>query len=559
MNPYRYIRWILLGMSLLAILGLAGMNAYSLYALHENKVQSTVEKQKRQLMEYSNQARNRFRYPINELWRMDMDYIQASLHTPETVADDLLSAMMSVSSDSMFTEIFLNPVECLDCTLHDSPIWKFDNDKKTFRVYSGYNHLVTDGLALAKTRMNALATEYRWTTRVLFDAHHSMTIALVNPDRQAIIGYLIFLIDREYLVNEFLGPKILQTFGTSEESGIVVWLHDWTKNQVLATNDHEMPYSYQSVDVIQNFPDLLNDWNLKAAFTSNPSIAASRVSLTRNLVMLIGAMFLLLGALFFMFFTAQRERSLAQRQTLFLANVTHELQTPLSVILAAGENLSDGRVTDPGRIQSYGNHIYTESMRLRHMIDRLLDVARSESARPRQQPQAVDLIAFTQDYLRKKSGYLESLDVQTHIDMPETLPDVVVDPYDLNSILNNLVDNAVKYSPGKKFVGIHLTNNAGSVKMSVSDRGIGIPRDSLKYIFDKFFRVEDTLTAQTKGHGLGLSIVKDLVLRNNMTIKVNSSPGLGTTFTLSFPLSEHHHHTVVSSPNEQKESADVYK
>jgi signal transduction histidine kinase len=71
--------------------------------------------------------------------------------------------------------------------------------------------------------------------------------------------------------------------------------------------------------------------------------------------------------------------------------------------------------------------------------------------------------------------------------------------------------------------------------------------------------VEDTLTAQTKGHGLGLSIVKDLVLRNNMTIKVNSSPGLGTTFTLSFPLSDSQNHTIASSPNEQKKTADVYK
>jgi len=297
-------------------------------------------------------------------------------------------------------------------------------------------------------------------------------------------------------------------------------------------------YSYQSVDFIQNFPDLLNNWNLKAAFTANPDIAASRASLTRNLFVLAGAMLLLLGAFVFMFFTAQRERSLAQRQALFLANVTHELKTPLAVISAAGENLSDGRVTDPVRLKSYGTHIFNESLRLRTMIDRLLDVARSNTKNVRIRKTQTHLPDFLQDYLKKKKSYLESHDVILHLDIDEKAPEIEVDQSDLQSILDNLIDNAVKYSPEGKFIEIRTSSNSERASLMVKDKGVGIPKEFQKYIFDKFFRVEDALTAQTKGHGLGLSIVKDLTVRNGGTVSVSSSPGKGSVFTIRFPVTD---------------------
>ncbi len=539
MKHRRYVRWVLLAMGLIAVIGLSGMNVYSLYALHENKVQNSVEKQKRQLLEYTNQVRSRFRHPVRNLWQLDMEVIQSSLDSPSHVHSGLLEIIDTSSRDSVFSEIYFSLPDCAACDYLGAIIWKYHRQRGQFVETTEYNQLVSDGLAMARTRMNALVHEYRWSTRVIFDTQNSMTIALINPANREIIGYLLFVINRDYLINSYMGPKLLDTFGEDHESGIVVWLHDWTKNEVLATTSPNVPYSYRSVDFIQNFPDLLNDWNLKAKFTSNPAITASQATLKRNLIVLGGAVFLLLSTFIFMFITAQRERSLAQRQSLFLANVTHELKTPLSVILAAGENLSDGRVSDPSRLKSYGSHIYNESLRLHNMIDRLLDVARINTQSVSIHKKKTDLAGLAHNYLQKKQGYFESYHVNVHFESEKDLPEILVDQHDMYSILDNLIDNAVKYSPDEKFLGIRIFKNGSRICLAIADQGIGISKESQKYIFDKFYRAEEAMTAHTRGHGLGLSIVKDLIHRNGGIVSVHSVPNKGSEFVLEFPIVYH--------------------
>ncbi len=538
-----------MAVGLFAIIGLTGMNVYSLYALHDNTVENSVEKQKRQLFEYTDQVRSRFRYPLNELWNLDMQDIRDSFTAPSEVSAELIGAIRTAGDDPLFSDIYLALPENNNSRETGEPVWRFNSTSGRFEDTREYNRHVRDGLAMAQTRMNAHINDYRWSTRIIFDSHFSMTIALVDSEYREIVGYLVFLIDREYLVDKFMAPKLVDMFGTGEEEGIIVWLHHWTNDEVLATTDPEVPYQYRQVDVIQNFPDLLNDWNLKASFTTNPDIAASRTTLTRNLLVLGGAVILLFAAMIVIFFTAQRERALAQRQTLFLANVTHELQTPLSVILAAGENLSDGRITNTERLKSYGKYIYRESIRLRTMIDRLLDVAKSNTDDLRIEKKPVQLAEFARKLLDEKQSYLESYQVELHFDADEDLPDIFMDPHDLQSIFNNLIDNAIKYSPGEKYLGIRIRKNKNHIDLVIEDHGMGISRQSQKYIFDKFFRVENALTAQTKGHGLGLTIVKDIISRNQGTIRVASTPKKGTTFTVSFPVMESREHTASDKIN----------
>ena len=529
-------------MGLTAVIGLTGMNVYSLYALHENTVMNTVEKQKRQLLEYTNQVRSRFRQPLSELWRIDMEQVQNTVSSasasPDSIPGDLIEIVDESQRDGLYSNIYFALPSCEACDNHGAPIWHYDPASGRFKETTNYSRFVTDGLAMANTRMNTLVHDYRWSTRVFFDTQNSMTIALINNRNREIVGYLNFLVDPEYLVNEYLGPKLVDTFGAGEEAGIIVWLHDWTKNEVLATTATGVTYNYQKVDFIQNFPDLLDDWNLKVSFTDNPDIAASQASLTRNLIVLGAAVILLIGAFVFMFLTAQRERELAQRQAYFLANVTHELKTPLSVILAAGENLSDGRIVDQKRLKSYGSHIFNESLRLRKMIDRLLDVAKSGTAQPDTDKRRIYPIDFISNYLDTKQSYFETNNVEVVFNSENDIPAIYIDPSHLHSILDNLTENAVKYSPDEKYIGIYLTSNSGYINLKIEDHGAGIPKSSQKYIFDKFYRVEDTLIASTKGHGLGLSIVKDLVGRNGGTINVKSVPNKGSAFTVSFPVAQ---------------------
>ncbi len=560
MKKNHILRWLFLAMGLTTVIGLTGMNVYSLYALHDNTVKNSIEKQKRQLLEFSNQVRSRFRYPLSDLRKIDMTNLQKQLDIPDHIPEELAEIIRKTSEDSLFSQIYLTPPDCRVCDRYGAPVWVYNKYIDRFEETKNYSPLVSDGLAIARTRMGTLANGYRWNARIIFDAHNSMTITLINSNSQEVVAYLNFLINSDYLVDNYMSPKLIKTFGSGSDTGIVVWLHNWTINDVLASTDESVAYSYQKVDFIQNFPDLLNDWNLKAAFSANPAIAASRASLTRNLFVLGGAVVLLIGAFIFMFLTAQRERSLAQRQALFLANVTHELKTPLSVILAAGENLSDGRVRDRNRIKSYGSHIYKESERLRSMIDRLLDVARFDTETVRIHQKWIDAADFTRNLLDNKRNFLESMGFTVHFDMEAELPEIRIDTDDMTSILENLIENAINYSPDEKHLAIRTYQNNQKLYIEIKDHGIGIPRNSQKYIFDKFYRVENALTAQTRGHGLGLSIVKDLVSRNGGEILVDSTPGKGSVFILVFPahgqqkksVTEHHEET-----NKSKETEHV--
>jgi signal transduction histidine kinase len=394
--------------------------------------------------------------------------------------------------------------------------------------------MICDALGMARTRMKVLIDDYRWNNKVLFDTHRSMTIALINLHTQSIIGYFTFSVNQDYLIEDYMKPLLVKNFGSMEENGAVAWLNDWTRNDILASSDPSVEYRREDVALVQKFPNLFDDWNLMMTFGENPVLSASRTSLIRNLSVLGAAVLLLAGALVFMFVTAQRERELATRQAGFLANVTHELKTPLAVMQAAGENLSDGRVRDPDRLQRYGKHIYTESVRLRSMIDKLLDVAKADAGQTILERTPVHLRTIVEHYLQEHKSYIQEKGFQIQAEFRADDDMITVDQDSIETVLSNLVENAIKYSPDSDYIGIYVDAEEDQIRLIVEDHGVGIPPKAQKHIFDKFYRVEDTLTAHTKGHGLGLSIVKHLVDINQGTIEVESEPGQGSRFIVTF-------------------------
>ena len=547
-------------MGLIAILGLTGMNVYSLYSLHESTVASKQENQKNQLIELTNKVRHRFTTPLNERFRINVYDLREDFSSGQSLPDSFMSMLENAADDPLFSEVYITDADCAACD-GNGPIQKYNPGTQSLEWESSAPDKVSDGISMARTNMSVLINDYRWNTRIFFDTHRSMTLSLNDSRDQEIIGFVNFVIDQDYLLEDYLRPKIENTFSPSAESGIVVWLHDWTQDEVLATSDTSVDYNFQMVNTSQNFPDLLNNWNLKATFTENPALLASRASLIRNLTVLGGAVLLLIGALVFMFLTAQRERKLAQRQAGFLANVTHELKTPLAVMQAAGENLSDGRVNDSRRLASYGKHIHSESLRLRRMIDKLLDVAKTDSGQMVTTPQYVNLVDEVNQYLNANKDLLEEEGFTIDFQHDKNLPLVYLDTDNFDTILGNLVENAVKYSSETKFIGIQVRITGKYIRVDVADKGKGIPPEDQKLIFDKFYRVEDSLTANTKGHGLGLSIVRDLAELNGGRITIDSKENKGSTFSVYFPISEkqpkHTEHTNGEPGNQSTQRSEI--
>lgn len=534
MKRYGSLRWILLTAGVITILGLTGMNVYSLYALKEHTIESDRENKKLQIAEFADKIRYRFFKKFHGLGSSDIKRLEKHFNQTGDFTSELKNLLEKAADDSLYDGIYFIPSGSDVCQDH-GPLLKFNAASKQFTPNSDYNEVVCDGMGIARTQMKSLISEYQYNNKVIFDSHRSITIALINPSERTIFGYLIMPFNQSFLRDSYLPRKLTEKFGGPEHSGMDVWLRDWTNNELIASSDSIKTYKRKKIQFEQNFPDFFDYWKMEVAFTDKSAVAASNASLVKNLIVLGAAMLLLLGALVFMFISAQKERALAERQTEFLANVTHELKTPLSVIQAAGENLADGRVKDQNRLKNYGSHIYDEAIRLRKMIEKLLDVAKTNAGQSLIEPKPVDLSRHVYSYLDEHQEFLKNKGVTAETDIEDDIPMVMIDSDSFETILSNIVENALKYSEDEKYLGISLKSNKNNVELCIEDHGIGITKKDQANIFDKFFRAEDSLTAKTKGHGLGLSIVKNLVELNEGEISVESEPGKGSTFIVSFP------------------------
>lgn len=538
MNDKKSLRLFFFGIGLVAVIALTGMNVYSVYELRESTLDAAYDNKKNQIEEFTNQVRSRFSQPFRGIRKLDIEHLQMFYTRHSDFPENFKEVLFEASQDSIFDAIYFSPHNVDNCLSPSDPIYKFDAAIKTFVRLEKAPELVCDGLGLARSRMKVLIEDYRWNNKATFDTHRSMTLSMIDLTKREVFGHLNFSINRDYLVNDYIEKNLRESFGPDSEAGVVVWLRDFMQEEILTSSDASVIHSNDIIDIRQRFQGLLENWVLHAKIIDSPTIAASNASFVRNLVVLGTAVIALFGALLFMFITAKRERELAQRQAGFLANVTHELKTPLAAMQAAGENLSDGRVTDSIRIKTYGNHIYTETIRLRKMIEKLLDIARADSGQSMVQMVPEKLGQLVKAYYNSHQNFIRSKGFKLDLDIDKNLPNVLIDPDHFETILSNLIDNAVKYSFHEKHISLKVKRNDQHVSLHVTDRGIGIPQKSQNKIFEKFYRLEDSMTAKTKGHGLGLSIVKNLVRLNEGTIRLDSTLNHGTTFIVEFPVHE---------------------
>jgi signal transduction histidine kinase len=230
-----------------------------------------------------------------------------------------------------------------------------------------------------------------------------------------------------------------------------------------------------------------------------------------------------------------KEMALARLKSDFVSNVSHELRTPLSLIRLYAETLEMGRLTSPEKYQEYYCIIRTESERLTALINNILDFSRIEAGRKEYDFRETDMSELVHNTLDSYRYQLEQSGFQFEEKIDE-VPPMRVDREAMARSLLNLVNNALKYSQDRKFIGVNLYRDNGSVKLEVVDQGIGIPHQEQQKIFEKFYRVGDPLVHNTKGSGLGLSLVRHIVQAHGGEVSVDSAPGQGSKFTIVLPV-----------------------
>ncbi|MPM76302.1 Alkaline phosphatase synthesis sensor protein PhoR [bioreactor metagenome] len=216
----------------------------------------------------------------------------------------------------------------------------------------------------------------------------------------------------------------------------------------------------------------------------------------------------------------------------FSANVSHELKTPLTSILGYAEIMRDG-VAKPEDTRRFAGKIHSEASQLMSLIEDIIRLSQldEKTALPEMIP--VDLKAICEDVCQRLVPQAEKAGVTLHVNCePASVRGI---PKVLEEIVQNLVENAIKYNTSNGTVGVSLKRSGQRVELHVSDTGIGIPEEHLSRVFERFYRVDRSRNKQIVGTGLGLSIVKHSADILGATVALESKVGIGTAVTVSFP------------------------
>ncbi len=233
-------------------------------------------------------------------------------------------------------------------------------------------------------------------------------------------------------------------------------------------------------------------------------------------------------------------RRLEKMRSEFVANVSHELKTPVAAVKGFAETLLGGGVKDEKTARSFLQIIYDENERLNRLIGDILELSKIESKRAQLECSPVHLIEFFDSLLETLSKVAEKKNISLNATVPEELF-MEGDEDKLRQIFINLISNAINYTQDGGSVNVNVVNGQKSdgtetVVFTVRDTGMGIPRKDLPRIFERFYRVDKARSRSSGGTGLGLSIVKHLVELHHGSISVESDLGIGSSFILELPL-----------------------
>jgi signal transduction histidine kinase len=385
------------------------------------------------------------------------------------------------------------------------------------------------------------ATEFYGTWMDKGDHHLYMNEAFfilpgVAEDRVS-LGVVSF--DQEYLQNTFF-PAVMKDVLNSKGNAMrgdpnppTMMIHmpkDYAPWVASSNWDGGKP------EVERTFTEVFRGmvWAIKYQGTTIADMGAH--FLWNNYAILAALSLLMIGGILLTYRNISREMNLARLKSDFVANVSHELRTPLALIRLYAETLELGRLNAKEKYQEYFRIIREESERLTALINNILDFSRIEAGRKEYEFKETNLPELIRSTLDSYRFQIEQNGFAFEENIARDIPPVNVDREAIARSLLNLVNNALKYSKDRKYIGVSLYRANGSVKLEVRDHGIGIPAGEQEKIFEKFYRCGDPLVHNIKGSGLGLSLVRHIVRAHGGDVKVESSPEKGSTFTIALPL-----------------------
>ena len=390
-------------------------------------------------------------------------------------------------------------------------------------------------------------------------------VRYVYPSRDRLTSFVALTVDVDRFRNEYfatvLMPRLTASDNLTAFPPLVVTVID-QNNRVVSPpgGSASMPYVDERTFPIVFFePELAGYaapgdrkpevWRIRTGYGAQtiPEIIEARARPQRAMMAVLAGV-MALGVFFFSRATA-REVRLAELKSNFVASVSHDLKTPLALIQLFAETLELGRLKSTDRAQEYYRIINSEARKLTRLINNILDFSRIEAGLRRYKAEPADLAETTQRVLDSLDSQFRQNQFTVTFRAQAKLPPVLMDTEAAEQAIENLLSNAMKYSPENRNILVEVDAADGFGRVRVVDQGIGIPTRLQRKIFRKFYRVESDAGSGPQGCGLGLAIVDSVMRAQGGFVRVDSDPGHGSTFTLHFPI-------YVEAPGEQTHSGD---
>jgi len=380
-------------------------------------------------------------------------------------------------------------------------------------------------------------TPYQIVAHALFDSGPS----------HALLGFMAFTVNEQWLQTQYFDPLVEQvakigggrgglSITVSDEQGRPI-----TKAAPLAadaTGELQTRFPLLFIDPalvksISNRPTHVREWTVHVRSVPDQALLATLQGARRMFYLISIAAGASLLALVLTVRADRASAALASMKSDFVAAVTHELKTPVASIRLIGDTLSNGRYNSPKTVQEYARLLSMEASRLGASIDNLLTYARYSSSPAASSMADVEPADLVEDALQGLRLVLTNREFDVEVDVPPDLPQVCVDRPAMIQALDNIVDNAIKYSTTEKLVAVRARANETTVTLTVRDKGPGIARKDLSRVFERFYRGGNVTVS---GSGLGLPIAKRIVESHGGSIEVRSAEGSGTEVDVTLPI-----------------------
>jgi signal transduction histidine kinase len=479
-------------------------------------------------------------------------YINVLLRTSQQQSDTLnLAAMETTFEQALATMPFISRFYVWSdvSTEHRGELLAYDRENEGF-------HSNLPETAMVLRHFRELAPQKRAIS--VFEAtldgrktYFQAQLRFVFPARDKLTSFAAFRVDAERLRNEFfpglVGEKLKSVEGPTGFPPLEVTLID-DAEQVVFPPGGSIPAIYvdeRTFPLVFFDPELvalsapegrrLERWRVRTSYGNEtiPAIIDARARPQQALMAMLAAVMGL--GVFYVARVSAREVRVAELKSNFVSSVSHDLKTPLALIQLFAETLELGRLKNTDRAQEYYRIINSEARKLTRLINNLLDFSKIEAGLRNYTKRPVNLTELTRGVLDSLGSQFRhhQFTVTSHLDDDVW---VLIDPEAAVQALENLISNAMKYSPEHREILVAVDRVDGYGAVRVTDHGIGVSPRVQRKIFRKFYRVQTDAGSGPQGTGLGLAIVDHVMRAHDGFVRVESEPGRGSTFTLHFPL-----------------------